>query len=231
MEEKKEVVVEKKNEQLKPEKKKESKKIEKIENKKEKNKKEKGRKRGILARIVAIILVLAFVIGIISLAIPKPVRMLEEMFKELKAGNFEKVEQYVDYTELSNVSELETKENADKQKLLYDNLEWSIKKIEKGKDEVKVETEVTNKNFKTIIQNYTKKVIQNLFTSQDISMEDIEKYLEEELKNDKVDKITTTKVLTIKKQEGKWKVLVDDNLKEALYPGLQEALKLLTIDE
>ena len=145
MEEKKvEKKEDKKFEQVKPNKKKEVKKIEKGIKKEElveKPKKEKGRKRAIFARIVAIILVLTFVIAVMSLTVPKPVRVLEEMFKELKVGNFEKVNNYVEYSELVNIPELEMNNDENKQKLLYENLEWSIKNIEKGKEEVKVEYE------------------------------------------------------------------------------------------
>lgn len=230
MEEKKiEKKEDKKFEQVKPNKKKQVKKIEKGIKKEElveKPKKEKGRKRAIFARIVAIILVLTFVIAVMSLTVPKPVRVLEEMFKELKVGNFEKVNNYVEYSELVNIPELEMNNDENKQKLLYENLEWSIKNIEKGKEEVKVEVEVTNKNFETVMKNYTNSVIKNIFTSKDISMENIENYLVEELQNNEVDKVTNTKVLTIKKQDKKWKVVVDENLKEALYPGLQKVLNL-----
>ena len=230
MEEKKvEKKEDKKFEQVKPNKKKQVKKIEKGIKKEElveKPKKEKGRKRAIFARIVAIILVLTFVIAVMSLTVPKPVRVLEEMFKELKVGNFKKVNNYVEYSELVNIPELEMNNDENKQKLLYENLEWSIKNIEKGKEEVKVEVEVTNKNFETVMKNYTNSVIKNIFTSKDISMENIENYLVEELQNNEVDKVTNTKVLTIKKQDKKWKVVVDENLKEALYPGLQKVLNL-----
>ena len=230
MEEKKiEKKEDKKFEQVKPNKKKQVKKIEKGIKKEElveKPKKEKGRKRAIFARIVAIILVLTFVIAVMSLTVPKPVRVLEEMFKELKVGNFKKVNNYVEYSELVNIPELEMNNDENKQKLLYENLEWSIKNIEKGKEEVKVEVEVTNKNFETVMKNYTNSVIKNIFLSKDISMENIENYLVEELQNNEVDKVTNTKVLTIKKQDKKWKVVVDENLKEVLYPGLQKVLNL-----
>lgn len=197
--------------------------------------KEKGKKRGILARTIAVILVLCIVIGLIYLALPSPARVLEQCLRDLKAGNFEQVQQYVDYKELADIPALggneEKAENEavnENEKLFYEDLQWCIKKIEKNGDEAKIEVEITNKNYKTIFQNYTKKVIQKLFNNESTSEEEMEQYLIEEFKNKNVDQVTTTQTITVQKQDGKWKVVVDENLRNAIYPGLAEAIETLT---
>lgn len=196
-----------------------------------KNVKEKGKKRNILARFVSVIVVLAIVIGIIFVALPSPARALEEMFRDLKAGKIEDVSKYVDYKELSNIPALENTDNSNEEntvdeneKLLFEDLQWNIKKIEKNDDEAKIEVEITNKNYKNVFQNFTKKVVQMVLNNENPSDEKTEQYLIEELKNKDVGQLTYTQEITVKKQDGSWKVLVDDNLKNGIFPGLSEAL-------
>ena len=224
-EEKKEV---KKEEKEKPKKEKEQK------VKKEKAPKEKGKKRGIFARTIAVIIILCVIIGLIYLALPSPARVLEQMLRELKAGNFEQVQQYVDYKELADIPALKTEDNnteneaiSENEKLFYDELQWSIKNIEQNGKEAKIEVEVTNKNYKTIFQNYTKEVIRRVLNNEKTSTEEMEKYLVEEFQNKDIDKVTTVQTVTIQKQDGKWKVVVDENLREAIYPGLTKAIETL----
>lgn len=195
--------------------------------KKEKPIKEKGKKRNIFARIVAIIILLAIVIGIIVIALPSPARALEEMFRDLKAGKMSDIYKYVDYNSLIDIpalGNLEGADSADNDKILYEDLQWNIKKIEKNEEEAKIEVEITNKNYKNIFQNFTKKVVQKILNNEKPSDEEAGQYLMEELKNKEVGQTTTTQEITIRKEEGKWKVVVDENLQNAIFPGLSEAV-------
>ena len=141
----------------------------------------------------------------------------------------------MDYKQLSDIPALgASEENTENEavnendKLFYENLQWKIKNIEKNGDEAKIEVEITNKNYKTIFQNYTKKIIQKLFNNESTSTEEMEQYLIEEFKNENVDQVTTTQIITVQKQDGKWKVVVDESLRNAIYPGLTEAIEALT---
>ena len=195
--------------------------------KKEKPVKEKGKKRNIFARIVAIIILLAIVIGIIVIALPSPARALEEMFRDLKAGKMSDIDKYVDYNSLIDIpalGNLEGADSADNDKILYEDLQWNIKKIEKNEEEAKIEVEITNKNYKNIFQNFTKKVVQKILNNEKPSDEEAGQYLMEELKNKEVGQTTTTQEITIRKEKGKWKVVVDENLQNAIFPGLSEAV-------
>lgn len=195
--------------------------------KKEKPIKEKGKKRNIFARIVAIIILLAIVIGIIVIALPSPARALEEMFRNLKAGKMSDIDKYVDYNSLIDIpalGNLEGADSTDNDKILYEDLKWNIKKIEKNEEEAKIEVEITNKNYKNIFQNFTKKVVQKILNNEKPSDEEAGQYLMEELKNKEVGQTTTTQEITIRKEKGKWKVVVDENLQNAIFPGLSEAV-------
>ena len=76
-------------------------------------------------------------------------------------------------------------------------------------------------NFKIIVENAAKKLLQKYFSSEDAEIEEI---LLEELQKEDIPTVTTTKEITVQKQDGKWKVVADDNLKEVIFPGLQESL-------
>ena len=107
---------------------------------------------------------------------------------------------------------------------LFEELQWNIKKIEKSSDEAKIEVEITNRNYKTVIQNFTKKIVQKVLSNENPSDEEAKQYLMEELKNKDSGTLTSTQTITVTKQDGKWKVMVDDNLKKALFPGLEDAV-------
>lgn len=219
----------KKFEPAKQTKKEESKKGEKSKSSVAKqNKGADGKKRGIVTRTIAVVIILGIIIGLIYVALPSPARVLQEMLRELKSGNYEKVNEYVDYNELSNIP-IFSKENSDErkeaEKLFFEELQFNIKKINKEGDKATIEIEVTNKNYKTVIQNYTQKVMQKILSSEEINVEEI---LMDELKNKDIDKVTSIENITVQKQDGKWKVVVDDNLKKAIFPNLEEALEAIT---
>ena len=162
---------------------------------------------------------------------PSPARALEEMFRDLKAGKMQDVTKYVDYNELINIPALgsandeQSGENASQDDaVLFEELQWNIKKIEKSSDEAKIEVEITNRNYKTVIQNFTKKIVQKVLSNENPSDEEAKQYLMEELKNKDSGTLTSTQTITVTKQDGKWKVMVDDNLKNALFPGLEDAV-------
>ena len=68
------------------------------------------------------------------------------------------------------------------------------------------------------------KVVQKILNNEKPSDEEAGQYLMEELKNKEVGQTTTTKEITIRKEKGKWKVVVDENLQNAIFPGLSEAV-------
>ena len=56
----------------------------------------------------------------------------------------------------------------------------------------------------------------------------IKDYFIEELKNESIDKVTTTQEITLNKKEGKWIIEANDNLRTLIYPGLEEAFQEIT---
>ena len=189
-----------------------------------KPKAEKGKKTNIALRAIAVVVVLALVVGIIYIVLPSPARELQQMLKDLKAGNYDKVQQYVDYDKLIDSSVMST-DNAEQSKLFFEDLEFTVKEVKQEGDTAKITLETTNKDFKSIVQKAVTKLVQKYFSSENAEIENV---LIEELQNENVEKVTTTQTITVQKQDGKWKVVVDDNLKNAIFPGLAETLETLT---
>ncbi len=84
--------------------------------------------------------------------------------------------------------------------------------------------EITNKDFKTIITNYSQKILKLVFGGENITEETAANYLVEELKNEGVQTTTATKTIQAVKEDGKWKIVGNDDLTNALLPGFQDAM-------
>ena len=225
---KKEEKEEKKFNVAKVQKKEDSKKIEKVNTSKTK-KDENHKNKNFFGRIIFILILLILIIAIIYVVMPSPEKALEGMFKNLKEGNFEKVNEYVNYAEIENITEennnnisLGTNEN---QKLFYESLQWNIKSVKRNGNVATVTVEVTNKDFKEVISNYMEKAFQQWFLQGDLDEQKMQEYLIEELKSQDIPVKTQETTISLEKQNGKWKVKVDDNLKNALYPGLIEFIE------
>ena len=160
------------------------------------------------------------IIGLIYVALPSPARTVQQMLRDLKSANYEKVEEYVDYEELMDDS-LISSDDAEKSKVFFKDLQFTVKNVTQKGDTATIELQATNKDFKVIVENAAKKLLQKYFSSEDAEIEEI---LLEELQKEDIPTVTTTKEITVQKQDGKWKVVADDNLKEVIFPGLQESL-------
>ncbi len=189
-----------------------------------KPKAEKEKNKSVVVRAIAVMIVLLIVVGLIYMALPSPARALQQMLRDLKAGNFEKAEEYVDYHELMNIPGISTA-NEEQTKILFEDLTFTVKEVKQEGDRATIEVETTNKDFKTIVQNAVTKLLQKYFGSEEAEIGD---ELLEELQTTEAGKTTLTQTVTVEKQEGKWKVIVDDNLKNAVFPGLEQTLETVT---
>ena len=234
---KKENVVDAKKEDVK-ETKKEDKKFDKVDKKSKKEKKttkneNKTDKKSNTPMIIGIVVVVILILVILAYAFlaSTPKRSVEGVLQGLKDGDYDKVNEYVNYEELISASSAEDGEelNAEAQKLLFDKLSWDITEESKDGDTANVTVEITNKNFKTIINNYMQRVLRLAFSGQDVTDEQNQNYLIEELNSEDVEMTTTTQVINLVKQDGKWIITTtNDELVNSLLPGLKEAIDSLS---
>ena len=176
---------------------------------------------GIVLFIVALILVTAFII-----LQNTPEKTIEGFFNCLKTGDFESVTKYVINTEnIENQEEINSDDMSQEAKQLFFNkIEWNILNITKENDIATVEVELTNKDFKTIMTNCMKKIVQTAIEGQDVSEEKQKEYLLEQLRDESIQTMKETKQLELQKQDGKWKVKMDENTVLSLLPGFEDAM-------
>lgn len=206
------------------------------DNKKEKNikankeEKKKGKSKtgyligGVVLLVIALALIMAFIVLPSS-----PEKTVDGLFNSLKTGDFQAVKKYVTNSEkIDDINEEnDTEIEKEGKQLLFNKLEWKIVNLTKENNVAKVEVEITNKDFKTIMNNFMKKVVKVAMNGEAINEEKQEQYLLEELKNDSIQNVTEKRELELEKQDGKWKVKVDEDVIVSLLPGLEEAMNSL----
>lgn len=225
----------KKEESKKEEVKKEEKKPnveKKVEPAKKENKKLEKKTRvrkNVWGVVVTVILVAALAIGIVCTILLQdtPSKSIDAMLMALKTGDFIKAEEFVNYQEMVQSSELADGENAESQKLFFDRLEWNINEIKKDVNTATAQVEITNKDYKTILSNYMQKVLKIAFSGQSISEQEMQNSLIEELKNQEVQTATNMVTMQLEKKDGKWRVISNEDLMFGLMPGLKEAMDSL----
>lgn len=187
----------------------------------------------IISAIAILLVILAIVILISNISNKKPSKAVENFAKELSKGNFTKAKEYTaDDTFAALGIELDSEE-IEMIKLYYKNLDVKVTKVNKAKDTAVVTVEISNKDLGKILSNYMKKAQElalQKVTSKS-SVESMEKELEEYFKSlfegDAIETISNSIDVVLTKQDGKWKVIVDDTLRDTLLPGLYSATNIL----
>ena len=192
--------------------------------KKEKN---NANKKSKVPAILTVVIVLAIVAVLTVLIITSsdPKKSIDGFLTNLKAGDFEKAQEFATGDSLLKDQEY----SEETQKLFFDKISWKVKKVTAENDKANVEIEITNKDFEIIIQNCMKKLLSNFkaVLEGNVSEQSVEKYFVEELKSDNVQMKTETKTIELQKQDGKWKVVANNELAKSLLPGLQESVNAI----
>lgn len=196
----------------------------------EEEKKKKGTKKivTIVVAILAILAIAAIVAGVVLSLNNKPENVVEKMLENLKTGDFVKAGEMTtdSQTFLEENKEGEDTLSEETQKLFFDRIEWEIKETKVDGENATVALNITNKDFKQVIEKYFKKIIEVAFSGQEVGNEEFEKYLVEILNSD-IPTLTVDSVFNLVKQDGKWLVVADDAFVESLLPEFSKAMKEL----
>ena len=171
--------------------------------------------KGIIATIAIVGIVIIAILAYVFMS-DSPKKVVEKIFQDLKSGN----------TSQSVLADEFKQENFDEEtkKLLFDKLEWKIKEVKENGDTATVKVEVTNKDFKTAINNYMQKAIKAAFSGGISNEEDATNYLMEELISEDLKTISSEQIINLKKQDGEWQISEDNDFVNILLPGFGEAL-------
>lgn len=115
-------------------------------------------------------------------------------------------------------------------KLYFKNLQYSVKNTTKEKDTAVVTLEISNKDLKSIISMYTAKALEIALSKLSENPNATEADMETELLNyfktlfdsEEIETVTTTVDVNLNKVDKEWKVVVDEALRDAMLPGMNE---------
>lgn len=183
----------------------------------------------LLVLAIVIIVVLA-VLGVTRLIDKKPEASVKSFVEALKAGDFETVKKYTSdetWTALEIVDNSED-EDLEMMKLYFKCLNIKVVQVTKSRNQAIVKAEITNKDLKTILGNYIqealKLALQNISSKEDQeTMENqLKEYFKSQFESEEITNVNNTVDIVLNKVDGQWKVVVDENLRDALLPGLSE---------
>ena len=149
---------------------------------------------------------------------------INNAFSALKTSNIDEVEKYLNYTELiSGLDEsILQEEITGVESNLFNTMEWSIENIKEDDDgSIVAIIDVKNKNYKNIITEWLKQIVDLKSNSDQISNVESLQILENILKENNCGTQSVIKKIQLIEESGNWKIVVNDNLINLLYPGIE----------
>lgn len=204
-----------------------------ISDKNQRIKKEK-KTTGILIFFIVIVVIFSIIIAIRKNNVKgsdDPVNEINIAFNYLKEGNAEKINEYIDYNQLIDsfdeiILQEPSQNSKDVQKMLFDNLSWNIINVDVQEEKIIATVEVTNKDFKNVITKWMQNLVEKKETEEAIDNEVAMAELKEVLNRESETK-KTTETIVLKKENEKWKVEMNDNFVNLVFPGIDIIQQLL----
>ncbi len=189
-------------------------------------------------KIILIIVLIAVALvggyfGYLQIIKNKTSKTIETMFTAIKSGDENQIKEYIDIEDAIDDNE-EKSEGAEMESIMLKNLNYEIESMDVKFNECTANLKVTNKDLKTVFQNYMTKAISLAFsqainsTSDEELESELKKYFEEQYDSDSIETIETRIPVTMKRESGKWKISCDENaLVDAILPGYREIIDYL----
>lgn len=187
--------------------------------------------RIILIIIGIVILLVGGYFGFLQIMKKQATNTIDKMFEALKSGDENQIKEYINIEDAIDENE-EKSEAAEMEKIMMKNLNHEVISMDCKLNQCTAKLKVTNKDLKTIFQNYMTKAISLAFSqiTDSISDEEIEselkKFFEEQYDSDNIENVSTEITINLKKEKGKWIVSCDENaLVDAILPGYREFIE------
>lgn len=196
--------------------------------KREKTKKKKFNSNFYILISIAIIIIILILFLITRKDTNEPINVANKTFDALKNNELDIASEYVDYRQLVNSLDemLTTEDNSTIEKELFGNIEWEIKKVEKDNDRAVLTVELKNKDFVKVITKWMKKIIGEKVRGEQITNELLLSNLEKTLSETPEVK-TETRKITLIKNDRKWIFQIDEELRNLIYPGIENVATTL----
>ena len=207
--------------------------VERHEGRKRTTRKKQQRGTKLKSVTISFILLLCIIVGVsISLLASNGKRKVEEtannFFIAIKDNNEEEANKYINYGELlCSIDDFFTSRDSEEvknvEKELFKNIEWKIENIEVEEEKATAVVEVKNKDFKYVITRWMKEIVVSKSVNKEITNELLLQKLERSLKEETATK-TEIKKITLNKMEEQWKIQVNEELRDLVYPGIDSVI-------
>lgn len=192
-------------------------------------------KKGKLIATLTIVIILILVIALVVIMTSKtnlekePERVLNEAFTGLKELDKEKVNAYMDYDKLIKSLDgmiLENPDDTELEKELFKDMKWTIESTKLEDNHAIMIIEMTNKDFKTILTEWMREIVSEREKNQvtnELALQILKKVISDESIKEK----TVLKKVNIQKDDSGWKISVDNNLRDLLFPGIDSVISAI----
>lgn len=192
-------------------------------------------KKGKLIATLTIVIILILVIALVVIMTSKtnlekePERVLNEAFTGLKELDKEKVNAYMDYDKLiKSLDEmiLENPDDTELEKELFKDMKWTIESTKLEDNHAIMIIEMTNKDFNTILTEWMREIVSEREKNQvtnELALQILKKVISDESIKEK----TVLKKVNIQKDDSGWKISVDNNLRDLLFPGIDSVISAI----
>lgn len=196
----------------------------------------KVKKSGYILKFVVVGIILFSIILFIYLYMnnkqeeKEPEKILNEAFTNLKNLDKDEINKTLDYDSLlSSLDEMIVSEENDTEeleKMLFESLTWTIENIEVEENEAVAIVEMTNKNFKNILTNWLKNIVYEkengkVITNQ-VALDNFEDAISDETSTK-----TIIKKVQLTKEDNNWKIVINDDLRDLIFPGIDTVISTL----
>ena len=156
---------------------------------------------------------------------------IENMFTAFKSGDENQIKEFINIDDAVDNSEDES-EGSEMEKIMLKKLDYEIESLDCKFNQCTVKLKVTNKDLKTVFQNYMTKAISLAFSqatdqSSDGDIESqLKDFFEEQYDSDSVENVSTEITVSLNREQGKWKVSCDeDKVVDAILPGYRDFIE------
>ena len=193
----------------------------------------KKKKQNDKARLIILGLIIIFgIFFIINKSIESKISNSVVTFTEaLSEGKRDIASQYVTEDSVSFLSFEELPQNQELMNTFVKYLSIDIKKVKKDGDAAIVKAKISNKDFEKIMIKYMQEVVALSISSNDTEITDEElenkllQYLKDQFDSQENEILTNEVNINLVKVDGKWKIIIDDNLRNGLFPGMLKIIE------
>lgn len=199
--------------------------------------KKKIKRKKILSIVILLVVVLCiiFVVKNQHSSIKQVEGTVNDGLKLLKENKIDEVNNYLNYSELiATIDDILLNEQVMKEyeldKYFFSNLNWKVNKIDIDGNEAFVTIEITNKDFEEILTNWMKELISQIENGNTIDDAICIQKLKDCSSDSNVSLKTVTGTIMLKNNNG-WSIVVNTDLRDVIFPGIDKIDSIATQNE